>query len=249
MNENDFWSTRYKIQATWTKPTRTFILEQLAFSYPISVLEVGCGSSAVLQDYSSSKNKSTGIDLDFDILKYSQNNSPKSSFINGDGYQLPIKSNFFDLSYCHYLFLWIDDPIRVFQEMLRVTKSKGWICCFAEPDYLSRIDSPFPMEKIGLYQNRALSKKGVNLDTGRNLADWISSLNLMNIHWGIIGSHQQIIKQQSDTDAELATLQADLESYLPHNEVSRLLEEDKNARMRGNRILFIPTFYAYGQKI
>jgi len=249
MNENDFWPSRYKVQATWTEPTRKFIIEQLSFSYPISVMEVGCGSSAVLKDFSLSNNKSIGIDLDFDILQYSKKINPNSSFINGNGFMLPIRNNFFDLSFCHYLLLWIDDPLSLLKEMVRVTKSEGWICCFAEPDYLSRIDSPFPMEKIGSYQNRALAEQGVSLQTGRNLPGWLSNLNLKNVHWGILGSHQEIIKSQIHTDSELETLRADLKSYLPHNEVSQLVEEVINVRKKGNQVLFIPTFYAYGQKI
>jgi len=53
----------------------------------------------------------------------------------GDASRLPFADGFFDLTYCHYLFLWLKHPLQALQEMKRVTRPGGWVATFAEPDY------------------------------------------------------------------------------------------------------------------
>jgi hypothetical protein len=129
-----------------------------------------------------------------------------------------------------------------------VVKKFGWICCFAEPDYLSRIDSPPPLENFGQIQNFSLENQGVNLSTGRNLSAWMKLANLENIHWGIIGAHQQAIKQNNPTDFEWETINKDVSDLLSEKELAHFRQIDLAAKSLGTRILFIPTFYAYAQK-
>jgi ubiquinone/menaquinone biosynthesis C-methylase UbiE len=248
MNDYQFWSSRYKQQASWTKQTRNFIINQISLPHQANILEIGCGSSAVLDEFTQSNHKTYGVDIDFQILRDSKHNLQKSKLINGDGLSLPLKNNFFDISFCHYLLLWIDDPVRILIEMLRVTKKSGWICCFAEPDYISRIDSPSPLHKLGQMQNSSLANQGVNLSTGRNVVNWLRQSGFTNIHWGIFGSHQKVESNTINSATEWEITQRDLEVLYPEEEILKYKELEHDALSKGTRILFIPTFYAYAQK-
>ncbi len=248
MSDYQFWSSRYKHQASWTRETRNFIINQISLPPQSNILEVGCGSSAVLDEFTESGHITVGLDIDLQILKYSNQYSPKSRLINGDGMSLPVKNDFFDLCFCHYLLLWLSDPVAIIKEMSRVTRKSGWICCFAEPDYLSRIDFPSPLDKLGQMQNSSLLNQGVNLSMGRNLSICLMQAGLSNIHWGIFGSHQNVENNITKTNSEWETIQRDLENLYPEQEILQYKEIEHNAQTKGNRILFIPTFYAYAQK-
>ncbi|MDO9085968.1 MAG: class I SAM-dependent methyltransferase [Anaerolineaceae bacterium] len=249
MSDYQFWSLRYKQQASWTIQTRNFIINQITLPPKANILEVGCGSSAVLDEFTELGHITFGLDNDLQILNYSNQHLPKSRLINSDGYFLPFKNNFFDLCFCHYLLLWINDPLKIIKEMSRVSKKSGWICCFAEPDYLSRIDYPSPLDKLGQMQNSSLSTQGVNLSTGRNITNWLKEVSLSNIHWGIFGSHQKVASNNFAADTEWKTIQHDLEKLYPAEEILKYKEIEQNAQNQGIRILFIPTFYAYAQKV
>lgn len=247
MSDYQFWSSRYKQQASWTRETRNFIINQISLPLQANILEVGCGSSAVLDEFSESGKNTFGLDIDLKILKYSNQNYSQTRLINADGFSLPIKNVFFDLCFCHYFLLWIDDPVKIIKEMSRVTKNLGWICIFAEPDYLSRIDYPSPLDKLGLMQNHSLSNQGVNLLTGRNLQNWLMQAGLSNIHWGICGSHQKVESNNIEPGSEWETILRDLETLYTEEEILKYKEIEDDARTKGIRILFIPTFYAYAQ--
>jgi ubiquinone/menaquinone biosynthesis C-methylase UbiE len=247
MSDYQFWSSRYKQQASWTRETRNFIINQISLPLQANILEVGCGSCAVLDEFTESGHNTVGLDIDFQILKYSIQNSSKASLINGDGLSLSLKNDFFDICFCHYLLLWIDNPVRILKEMSRVTNKTGWICIFAEPDYLSRIDYPSPLDKLGQMQNSSLSNQGVNLSAGRNLQNWLMQAGFSNIHWGIYGFHQKVESHSINADSEWATTQRELEKLYSVEEILKYKEIEDNARTQGFRILFIPTFYAYAQ--
>jgi ubiquinone/menaquinone biosynthesis C-methylase UbiE len=247
MRDYQFWSSRYKQQASWTRQTRNFIINQISLPPQANILEVGCGSFAVLDEFAKLGHTTYGLDIDKQILMFSKQYSPNSRLINGDGFSLPVRTDFFDLCFCHFLLLWLNDPVSVLKEMKRVTRNSGWICCFAEPDYLSRIDAPLPLEKFGQIQNISLEKQGVNLSTGRNLSAWMKLANLENIHWGIIGAHQQAINQDNTTDFEWKTINKDVSELLSDKEITQFKQIDLTAKSQGIRILFIPTFYAYAQ--
>ena len=249
MTNYQFWSSRYKQQATWTRQTRNFIINQITLPAKANILEVGCGASAVLDEFAEMGHITFGLDNDLPILKYSNQNHQKSRLINADGFFLPFKNEFFDLCFCHYLLLWINDPVKIIKEMFRVTIKSGWICCFAEPDYLSRIDYPYSLETLGQMQNSSLSEQGVNLSTGRNIAQWLKEASLSNIYWGIFGSHQKVTNNITDADTEWKTILHDLEKLYSLEEILKYQEIEENAQNQGIRILFIPTFYAYAQKL
>ena len=161
---------------------------------------------------------------------------------------ISFQNDTFDLCFCHYLLLWLKEPESILQEMVRVLKKSRWICCFAEPDYQSRIAFPSQLEKLGLMQNSALIQQGVNIKAGRNLVDWIKQNNLSNINWGILGSHQNPDNDLDRENTEWSTLERDLQNNFSQEEVSFYKKIVQEINSDGIRILFIPTFYVYAQK-
>ncbi|HSM25509.1 MAG TPA: class I SAM-dependent methyltransferase [Anaerolineaceae bacterium] len=246
MNDYEFWAARYQSQAQWTEQTRQFILKQINLPTQAKILEVGCGSLAVLKGYEIIGHQTFGVDIDYSILKYSKQQT-KSGLINSDGYSLPLNDEIFDLCFCHYLLLWLQEPAKLLQEMKRVTKDNGWICCFAEPDYLSRIDAPSPLDKLGEIQNQSLIQQGINLTAGREVTGWLSEINLTSINWGIIAANQSANTMHSDSD-EWTTIKKDIDSLIPLEEIDMYRRIVQDAQSRGIHVLFIPTFYAYAQK-
>ena len=69
---------------------------------------------------------------------------PRSLRIFGAGMRsnFPMQTELFDIVYCHFLLLWVSDPLQALLEMKRVAKEGVHILAFAEPDYTGRIDKP-----------------------------------------------------------------------------------------------------------
>jgi SAM-dependent methyltransferase len=63
-----------------------------------------------------------------------------------DRHTLPFQP-VFDVTFCHFLLLWVSNPEKVVAEMGRVTRPGGSVR-LAEPDYGGRIDYP---ESLSLY--------------------------------------------------------------------------------------------------
>ena len=248
MKDLDFWSERYIQQAKWTKQTRNHIINQISLNQSAKVLEIGCGSQAVLREFTYAGYQTFGVDIDFQMLAYSHHFVPESKLINANGHFLPFNDDLFDFCFCHYLLLWLKEPKSILEEMARVIRKGGWICCFAEPDYLSRIDFPPPLDQLGTIQNNSLVNQGVNLAAGRNLINWLKSVNLCNIYWGILGAHQQAFDSSEDETLEWDTVQKDLRFTCTFDNINQFKNTEMNARHQGTRILHIPTFYAYAQK-
>lgn len=244
------WHNRYRDQANWTLEARKFILSEIELPENIKQIEIGSGTGIILdQTELLTGSKCIGLDINWQNLKFNKTNHPTQELIMADGNINPLNSGCFDLVLCHYLVLWIKDPVILFNEMKRITKNGGWICCFAEPDYQGRIDFPFEHLKLGQEQNLGLLEQGIRLDTGRKLAYWMEKTGLSNIHWGIIGSHQSLSLSKENKSKEWAITKNDLSFKFPPEKV--LIEEQHylDINMDESVISFIPTFYAYAQVV
>ncbi|MHA1541616.1 MAG: class I SAM-dependent methyltransferase, partial [Candidatus Hodarchaeales archaeon] len=114
------------------------------------ILEVGSGTGAVIEEIMSLTSNPELYALDINWIALQSNLCTNK--ILGKGEHLPFPDNFFDITLCHYLLLWIENPIDVLKEMYRVTRVGGWIACLAEPDYGGRIDYPYTEEWKSLLQ-------------------------------------------------------------------------------------------------
>lgn len=244
------WHARFSQQAAWTKQLRTYLYNQIGLDSNARVLEVGCGTGVLSDDFAGFKQITYfGLDIDLPRLGFAAaHHSTKSSFLNADAYSLPFPDGSFDLVFTHYLFLWLADPQAALDEMVRVTRSLGSVLALAEPDYGSRIDEPSSLAALGSTQVEALQAQGVHPLTGRTLPHLFSQAGLVQIQFGSSGFQTHVGLLPQDFELEWQILEEDLRGSFKAAELTAYRNLDREAWLDGSRVLWVPTFYAMGTK-
>ena len=243
------WHRRFVQQASWTRQLREYLYKQLCLSDGIRILDVGCGTGALSNDFQQTTiNWLFGLDLDFDRLSYAKSYDRRTCYLAADAVFIPFKSDSFDLVFCHYLLLWLKDPASVLQEMLRVTRPGGHILALAEPDYSSRIDEPALFADLGKAQVESLIEQGANPSIGRALPALFHSAGCSDVQFGCSGFQRQSGILPEDWELEWQILEQDLQGLFSSQNLSDLKQKDRQAWLDGMRVLWVPTFYAIGKK-
>jgi ubiquinone/menaquinone biosynthesis C-methylase UbiE len=164
------WHRRYTQQAHWTSDLRRYLFRQAGLQAASRILEVGCGTGAILSELPDLVD-SHGIDIDRSALEQCHINAPGARLIEGDALKLPYSDKSFDMVYCHFLLLWVSDPLQALLEMKRVAKPGGQMLAFAEPDHYARRDEPRELAPLGEWQTEALHRQGADPGLGARLAD------------------------------------------------------------------------------
>jgi SAM-dependent methyltransferase len=188
-----------------------------------------------------------GLDQEWTRLAFARLGDRRTSYTQADAHSLPYRSGSFDLSLSHFLLLWVRDPVSVVAEMRRVTRPGGFVLALAEPDYGSRIDFPNSLAEIGRAQRAALIEQGANPDIGRELGRLFLLAGLHEVEVGVLGGQWAGPPSRADFDMEWSVLEADVRAGMPPDVRDRLRLLDWMARERGERVLFVPTFYASGR--
>lgn len=242
------WHQRYLSQAGWTKHLRQHIFKKIAPQPDARILEVGSGTGAIMQAlYDEGYSKVSGVDLDYSSLAFSKKHHLSLETVMADGYRLPFAASGFDIVYCHFLLMWTAYPERILSEMQRVTRPGGWVMALAEPDYQARIDYPPPLDVLGKLQTEALQAQGVDTRIGRKLRALFGQSGLEKIETGIIAAQWSAAEPLASDPTEWTMLHADLEGRLPPAALKEYAKKEQLAQKRGERVLFIPTFYAIGK--
>ncbi len=243
------WHRRYLQQALWTKELRAHLYHKLGVQDACRILDIGCGTGVLERELNELyKSLVFGVDINLQTLKFARGYAPKTGYTAGDGLQIPFASDTFDITMCHFLLLWIKDTCGLVREMARVTRSNGYVLALAEPDYGGRIDYPAELAQIGRWQSTALTNQGADPTMGRKLRSTFSRAGLLDIEAGVLGGQWLQDNDSGDAEQEWEVISSDLgnnEEFLI-NEAS-LMALDKASRQAGERILFVPTFYAIGR--
>ncbi len=240
------WHNRYRLQAFWTYNLRQFLIKKSGLQPGASVLDVGSGTGALFEDFQSKGFQVTGVDNDFERCLFSLQLNNDKNVLCADVCCLPFSEASFELSFCHYLLLWMRKPVKILQEMKRVTKPGGYVMAFAEPDYLSRIDYPAIFQKIGQYQNHSLEFQGVDLSMGRKLGNLFRGLGLTNVRIGLLAGEWKEPSEEVFL-SEWDIIAYDLGGFVPVDDILSLKAQAEETWLSGSATVFIPTFYAYGQ--
>src|SRR4030042_577028 len=239
---------RYQQQARWTLNLRKFIYDQVGIQHANKILDVGCGTGVLENELNRlSPSSIFGLDIDPLPLHIAQDYAPKSIYTMGDCTRLPFHTGEFDFSLCHFLLLWVNGSLDAVREMARVTRPHGFVLVLAEPDYGGRIDYPAELSQLGDWQTAALRMQGANPNMGRELRSIFSRVGLINVQVGVLGGQWREIDSDQDNGMEWKVLESDLcqntEFILQADKLKAL---DLASREAHQRILYVPTFYAYG---
>ena len=246
------WHQRFTQQTHWTSALRHYILQKTQLIDSDWILEVGSGTGALLSALQSAFSPDAtkhhfGLDINKPFLQYSRNQLPDVKLTQGDGHHLPYHNASFDAVTCHFLLLWVHNPGLLLEEMARVTRPNGYVIAFAEPDYGGRIDYPLELVEIGKLQTMSLKQQGADTNLGRKLAGLFSNAGLTNIEFGILGGQWDKNDIEDANQSEWAMIKDDLNGLISNARIDQLRQLDFTAQSEGARVLFIPTFYAYGQ--
>lgn len=245
------WHRRYLQQAEWTRDLRAYIFRKASLEAASRVrgtasliLEVGCGTGAILSELPNHISL-YGLDIDLATLTECQIHAPTTSLVQGNALQLPFSNETFDIVYCHFLLLWVADPLQALLEMKRVAKTGGHIIAFAEPDYTARLDQPIELVPLGEWQTESLKRQGADPGLGARLADLFFQAGIELIETGTI---QNAVQDPSpeDWENEWAVIESDVAGFVPEKEIQKMKKLDQQARTRRERVLYVPTYFAWG---
>ncbi len=240
----------FTTQASWTRATRLWLYRQAGLGQARSVLEVGCGTGVIAAEVAGlSRAQITGVDIDAGMLAVARQEAPGLQLVQGDAHALPFPDSSFDLVLCHFLLLWLRDPARGVREMARVVRPGGTVLACAEPDYGGRVDHPPELVRLGWLQAEALRRQGANPEAGRRLGEWFSAAGMGATAGVIAGQWPAPAPPDAGLDAEWAMRRQDLAGMLDASELDHLEQVDRAAAQSGARVLFVPTFYAWGRRL
>jgi len=247
------WDQQFTRQAGWTRATRRHLYRRANLLRAGRVLDVGSGTGVVTEELAASTTGQViGLDIDPAMVAfarqrggpvphvdYAGNRGGPVEYRLGDAHTLPFPDGHFDVTVCHFLLLWCRDPGRAAQEMVRVTRPGGSILVCAEPDYGGRID--YPDLPIGRWQAEALRSEGADPLLGRKLR---ALFRTGQADVGVILGLWALATLRAEFDREWGLWQRSLAGIVPPRELARLRAADQAAVDSGERLVFMPVFYA-----
>lgn len=250
------WHRRYIQQAKWTRNLRDYLFEKAgleeasrvqtaALPRASLVLEVGCGTGAILSELPTHLSLH-GLDIDPAALAQCRAHAPAVSLIQGNALQLPYSDAAFDIVYCHFLLLWVSNPLQTLLEMKRVTKPGADVIAFAEPDYTARVDKPSELVQLGNWQTESLRSQGADPGLGARLADLFFRAGIKLIETGTIQSAAND-PSPDEWETEWEVIESDLAGLVADDKIHKMKILDQRARARGERELYVPTYFAWGR--
>jgi ubiquinone/menaquinone biosynthesis C-methylase UbiE len=238
------WHKRYLQQAGWTRGLRAYLFKRAGLNDQSRALEVGCGTGAILSEISNHISLH-GLDIDAQALAQCHVHVPTAALVRGNALQLPYADESFEIVYCHFLLLWVTDPLQALLEMKRVARSGGHIIAFAEPDYTARIDQPTELAALGQWQTESLKRQGADPGLGGRLADLFFRAGIELVETGPIQS-EYVDLSPEEWETEWAVIESDLTGFISSHEIQRMEKLDRQARAGGQRVFHIPTYFAWG---
>ncbi len=247
LNEN-LWDIHLSRQFHWTRNLRKKIYDEIGLREKKLILDAGCGIGLISREmYEISKGEVYGIDINRKLIEKAEKNFPEGKFMVASVEELPFEDNFFDVTFCHFLLMWVKNPYKAMMEMKRVTKPKGWIVCCAEPDYGGKIDYP---DDYGAGQStiRTLQSEGADPFLGRKLKAIFVNAELKP-KMGVFADlwNDEKLKEEFEHIWKFSLLTA--KGNLQRQWALNIQKRDKEALEKGERITFLPIFWGIAQKV
>ena len=251
MNPEVNWHSRFRQQAGWTRELRNYLFQKAGLKPGSRILEVGCGTGAILGDIRNSADLQIhGLDIAPEMLKQAAINAPSAQLTMGDAHTLPFSNGIFEITFCHYLLLWVSSPLAVLREMKRVTRKGGVVMAMAEPDYTARIDEPKFLEELGTLQTESLVEQGADTQMGIKLGNLFQEAGIDLVEFGWMQDearaalHSRL--KQLEYDQEWEVLESDLQNRLTSTQLEKYHQDYQGACRDGSIRIHIPTAFAWG---
>jgi SAM-dependent methyltransferase len=242
----DQWDQQFTRQAGWTRGTRAHLYRRANLLRARRALDVGSGTGVVTEELAGrTQGQVVGVDLDPDMVAFAQGRGGRAEYRLGDAHDLAFRDGWFDVVTCHFVLMWCADPALVARELVRVTRPDGAVLVCAEPDYGGRIDHPdLP---IGDWQSQALRWEGADPHLGRKLRALFTLPGVRQAEVGVIPGVWDLATMRSEFDAEWALWERSLTGLVASAELARVKAADRAAIEAGQRLAFMPVFYALVQ--
>lgn len=239
----DDWDAQFARQADWTRGTRAYLYRRANMLWAERILDVGSGTGVVTEELAArTQGQVFGVDLNPEMVEYAQRRGGQVRYQIGDGHDLEFVDGWFDVVACHFVLLWCRNPARVAQEMVRVTRPGGTVLVCAEPDYGGRIDHPdLP---VGEWQSRSLRREGADPWMGRKLRELFTLPGVRHIDVGVMPGLWDLVTLRAQFEAEWLLWELSLAGLMPAAELAALKAKDLAAIESGERVVFVPVFYA-----
>ncbi len=240
------WDAQFARQARWTRATRGHLYRRAGLIRARRVLDVGCGTGVVtLEMARRTRGTVVGLDIDPAMLELARARGGRASYERGDALELHYPDEHFEIVSCHFVLMWVADPEQAVREMARVTTPGGSVLICAEPDYGGRLD--WPILPIRRWQVEGLRRQGANPLIGRRLRQLLVTAGL-HAEVGVIPSLWDANALRENFDAEWRWLHHDVGDAVPSAEFEQARLRAWAAIETGERLAYIPIFYAIGRK-
>jgi SAM-dependent methyltransferase len=237
------WDAQYTRQAGWTRGTRTYLYRRASLLRAVRVLDVGSGTGVVTEELAArTQGEVIGVDLDPEMVAFARKRGGRADYRQGDAHALSFGDGWFDVVACHFVLMWCRDPAQVAREMVRVTRPGGVVLVCAEPDYGGRIDHPDLA--MGHLQSQSLRREGADPWLGRKLRRLFNLPGVRQTEVGLIPGLWDLSAMCTQFEAEWALWERSLAGIVPDDELVRLKSADLEAIEAGERLVFVPVFYA-----
>ncbi len=182
-------ASRLETQAKIMNPLLEKQFEFMELKPNMKVLDAGCGSGAVTRLIARRvfPGEVVGLDIDPLFIEEAKRHAEKEGIDNirfeiGNIEDLNYDDGSFDLSYCRFVLMHLNDPVKAVSELKRVTKRGGSVAA-AEPDDGTVVFFPtLPKFEILKSKYREYGKViGINRSMGRELFATFSRAGLKSI--------------------------------------------------------------------
>lgn len=224
---------------SWTWLLRTMVLDrQPSGSGRPTALDVGCGPGLVMELLSPFLDV-RGIDADPEAVIASNARGQRASVARAE--ELPFEDRSFDIVYCSYLLLWVEDPVQVVREMARV--ARDWVICLAEPDHLGRITYPPELGVLDTMLADSLRRQGADPMMGRKLPGTFARCGLEATS-GVHASMWSPERMREESEAEWRSLTASA----GEPDLATIRKAWGAALSAGSLVQYNPVFYSIARK-
>ncbi len=236
------WEMHLSRQFQWTRCLRQKIYDYVNIKSADSVLDCGCGIGMLAREVSELAGcKMTGIDINPDLLDMARKKCPDGEFAKASIEKLPFPDDTFDVTFCHFVLMWLKKPQTAMDEMKRVTRPGGWVVCGGEPDYGAKIDYPdeFNTVAAGIH---ALQREGADPFFGRKLKATFAGAGLRP-HMDVFVDLWDDDRMRDEFEHTWKFQRLTTTGKMSLEFLERVQARDRLALDRGQRVTLLPVFW------